>query len=101
MPSTTLGLISGGLIAGCLLVALFFAKFWRQRRDPLFLWFGAAFLVLAVQHLLLSLSGDPLREQTALFALRLLGYLLLLVGIIDKNRRGRSRAAAPRNGGRP
>jgi hypothetical protein len=82
-----LNLTSGAAIAGFLVAGLFFLKFWKASRDTLFLFFGAAFWVLAAQRLLLCLSTAATEDQAHLFSLRLLAYLLILAAIIQKNRR--------------
>lgn len=98
--STLISLMSGALIAGYLVAALFFFKFWRASRDPLFAYFAAALALLAAHRLLLALSAAGVEEQTRFYVLRLLGYLLLLAGVLHKNLRGR-RAGPPPGGLRP
>lgn len=79
-------LISGATALGYGVCALFFLRFWRTTRDRLFAAFSAAFWVLAVQRLALALT-EPVEEwRTGLYAIRLLGFLLILGAIIDKNR---------------
>lgn len=78
---------SGMLVAGYLFAALFFARFWTQSRDRLFALFAAAFVLLAIQRLALSLSGAPVEEQTIFYLLRLIAFAIIAFAIIDKNRR--------------
>ena len=82
-----IGVISGMLVAGYVVAALFFARFWSQSRDRLFGLFSAAFALLAVQRLALSLIHAAIEEQTALYVLRLLAFGIIAFAIIDKNRR--------------
>ncbi|HJQ39087.1 MAG TPA: DUF5985 family protein [Thermoanaerobaculia bacterium] len=82
-----IGLVSGMLVAGYLVAALFFARFWAQSRDRLFLLFTAAFSVLAIQRLALAVSSAPMEDRTLLYLLRFLAFAIILVAIIDKNRR--------------
>jgi Family of unknown function (DUF5985) len=79
-------LISGAIVMGYGVCALFFLRFWRATRDRLFAVFSAAFGVLAVQRLALGLSEPVAEWRTGLYTLRLLGFLLILWAIIDKNR---------------
>ena len=81
------GLLSGALIAGYLVVALFFLRFWATTRDRLFLLFAAAFGVLAVQRLALSLTAETLEDQTFFYLLRLAAFVVIVFAIVDKNRR--------------
>lgn len=79
--------VAGGATAAlAAAVALFFARYWRDTRDRLFLFFGWAFAVLAVNRVALSFLADE-EIRTYLYVVRLLAYLLLLAGILDKNRR--------------
>ena len=79
--------IWGTLTMGHLIAALLLLRFWRLSRDRLFLFFAIAFATLALNWLGLALI-DPARElQHYVYLLRLLGFLLLIVGIVDKNRR--------------
>jgi hypothetical protein len=87
MGDTMTGFVSGMLVAGYLVAALFFARFWAQSRDRLFILFSAAFCVLAVQRLALAISSAPMEDQTLLYLLRFLAFGVILVAIIDKNRR--------------
>ncbi len=77
-------LISGVLVAGYLVAALFFLRFRRETGDRLFLVFSVAFALLAVQRLALALTT---RDETLIYGLRLLAFLLILAAIIDKNRK--------------
>ena len=82
-----IGVISGALVAGYLVVALFFARFWTQSRDRLFAMFSAAFVILAIQRLALALSAAPMEDRTLLYVLRLIAFGVIAFAIIDKNRR--------------
>ncbi|HUP60226.1 MAG TPA: DUF5985 family protein [Thermoanaerobaculia bacterium] len=82
-----MAVVSGMLVAGYLVAALFFARFWTQSRDRLFLLFAAAFGLLAIQRLALSVSGGPLEDQTLFYLLRLFAFAVIAFAIIDKNRR--------------
>ena len=80
-------LVSGMLVAGYLVAALFFLRFWTQSRDRLFALFAAAFGLLAVQRIALSITGAPMEDQTIFYLLRLLAFGVIVFAIIDKNRR--------------
>ena len=77
-------LISGILVAGYLVAALFFLRFRRETGDRLFLVFSVAFAILAVQRAALALTT---RSETLIYGLRLLAFVLILAAIIDKNRK--------------
>ena len=79
-------LISGAIVMGYGVCALFFLRFWRNTQDRLFLVFSFAFSLLGLQRLALGLL-QPLEEwHTGLYMVRLLAFLLILGAIIDKNR---------------
>lgn len=81
------GVVSGMLVAGYVVAALFFLRFWTQSRDRLFAMFAAAFSLLAIQRLALTVSGAPIEDQTMFYLLRLLAFGIIAFAIIDKNRR--------------
>ena len=75
--------LSGMLAAFALAIAVFFLKFMRESKDRLFGFFAAAFAVLAVDwaaHALVNAS------QHYLFVIRLVSFLLIIAGVVDKNR---------------
>ena len=53
-------LITGAIVMGYAVAGLFFARFWRQTRDRLFLIFAIAFWLLGVQRLALALTAEML-----------------------------------------
>lgn len=79
-------IISGALVMGYSVAATFFFRFWRQTADRLFAMFAAAFLILAAQRLALAVTSDFQDHSTALYAMRLLAFLIIIAAIIDKNR---------------
>ena len=79
-------LISGALVFGYVSAAVFFYRFWVRTRDRLFGLFSGAFVILAIQRLLLSVSDAATEDNTHLYVLRLVAFLLILYAIIDKNR---------------
>ncbi|HKB79663.1 MAG TPA: DUF5985 family protein [Thermoanaerobaculia bacterium] len=83
--------ISGMLVMGYLVAAVFFFKFWRDSADRLFGIFAVAFLLLAVQRTLTSLFV----AAAAIFIIRLIAFLLIVVAIVDKNRARRSAHSSP------
>lgn len=88
MKSTLSVLISGALIMGYLTAATFFLRFWKDTSDRLFAFFAAAFLVLALQRLILALTVDMQGNTVWLYGLRLVAFVVILVAIADKNRAG-------------
>jgi Family of unknown function (DUF5985) len=79
-------LLSGLIVAGDLIAALFFLKFWRRSADVLFAIFAAAFLLLALGQALLALTNVPVEERSWIYLLRLAAFTLIIIGIVHKNR---------------
>lgn len=79
--------ISGILTMGYIVAGIFFLRFWRDTRDRLFAMFGAAFFILAVHRIGLEFSHDVPERITAWYFVRLLAFLIIIVAIVDKNRK--------------
>ena len=82
-----INLIYGTLFAGYAVVALFFLRFWATSHERLFALFAAAFGILAVQRVALAVTYSFVEDQSVLYLLRLLAFLIIIVAIVDKNRR--------------
>ncbi len=75
-----------GFVAGCSLVAgLFFLRFWRDTRDPVFLGFAAFFLIQGGTAASELSFAHPNVAGPWVFFLRLLSTLAVLAGILWKN----------------
>ena len=86
MTEALLTFTYGMQTALALVAALFFARFWKTSGDRLFAFFAAAFVTLGANWAALSLQVS--RQHAAyIYALRLVGFLILLAGIYDKSRR--------------
>jgi hypothetical protein len=78
--------LSGAMIMGCLVAALFFLRFWKRTRDRLFAMFAAAFAMMAVNRFILSALAEESEMRMPVYIARLLAFVLILGAIIDKNR---------------
>jgi hypothetical protein len=76
--------IAGMLLMGYLTAALFFVRFWTRTRDQLFLSFAVAFMILAVQRVILS-TYVVYTEPVWVYGLRLLAFVIFLLAIVGKN----------------
>jgi hypothetical protein len=92
--------LSGGVMLGFLVAAVFFLRFWTRTRDRLFLLFALAFAVLGAQRFLVLFGPDSDERVVYLYGPRLIGFGLILWAIIDKNRAAsRARPAPPSSRG--
>ena len=80
--------LSGIIIAGFAVAGLFFLRFWRETGDRLFAIFATSFWLLCLQRILLSVHYAAASDENAayLYLIRLVAYVLIIVGILDKNR---------------
>jgi len=79
--------VAGILVLGYVVAALFFARFWKESRDRLFLFFAAGFALLAIQRTTLAIAYLLPVPLTTHYVLRLAAFVVILAGILDKNRR--------------
>lgn len=79
----------GVLAMASLVAALFFLRYWRVSRERLFAFFALAFLGLATNWTVLAMVDHPADEaqQADAYVIRLVAFVILIIGIIDKNRR--------------
>lgn len=79
----------GVLAMSSLVAALFFLRFWRATRERLFAFFSLAFVGLAATWVGLAIINHPADEaqQEYAYVVRLVAFVILIIGIIDKNRR--------------
>ena len=83
--------VSGMTTFGFVVAALFFARFWRKTGDRLFIAFAIAFTFLALNQALAQWLGAADERVGYTYLLRVLGFVLILGAIIDKNLSGRSK----------
>lgn len=69
-----------------LVAGLFFSRFWRESGDRLFAFFAAAFCLMSICWALLALFSPTDETRPYIYAVRLVAFLLIIVGMIDKNR---------------
>jgi hypothetical protein len=77
----------------CAVAGVMFLKFWRRTDDRLFLLFAIAFWILAADWTVLAalphFVRNPSEHNALVYSVRLLAFVLILAGIITKNRYGR------------
>jgi len=88
MSSPLVPFLIGGIATMCAVAGLFFLRFYFENRDRLFLFFAAAFWIEGIDRAILAFSHNPREADPVLYLIRASAYIIILVGIIDKNRRG-------------
>jgi peptidoglycan/LPS O-acetylase OafA/YrhL len=71
----------------CAVAALLFLRFWKVSRERLFLFFSLAFAVLGLNWFCLALFTPGEETRYYFYLLRLCAFVLIIAGIVDKNRR--------------
>jgi hypothetical protein len=82
----------GALAISCFTAALLFLRFWNLTRDRLFMFFALGFSVFALSWTwtALSFSAPEVEVRHFMYYLpRLAAFSLIILGIVDKNRRGK------------
>jgi hypothetical protein len=77
--------LSGALTLGYVISALFFLRFWRRTSDRLFLAFGIAFALFALNQAAAQWLGAADERVGYTYVLRVAGFLVILAAIVDKN----------------
>ena len=80
--------LSGAVTLGFILCGLHFLGFWKRTRDSLFLAFACAFWLLGLNQAILALADIPVEERSWVYLLRLAAFVLIIVAVAGKNRRG-------------
>jgi len=75
----------GATAMACVVIALFFARFYQRSRDGLFVAFAVGFALLAVNWVGLALMQAQSESRTYFFIVRLAAFLVILGGIVHKN----------------
>lgn len=76
-----------GVVATTSLIAgIFFLRFWRDTHDLLFLAFAIAFLIEAADRTAMLFAEHPNEASPWVYVVRLAAFLIILGGIIHKNR---------------
>ncbi len=83
---TNLPVLHGAATALCAVVMLFFFRLWHRSHDRFYLFFAVAFLIFAAHWAILG-SGRAGEHAVWPYTTRLVAFVLILIAIVDKNRR--------------
>jgi hypothetical protein len=82
--------LSGAIMLAAAAVSLFFFRSWGRTRDRLFLFFGVAFGLLALERWALELYHDGHGHPFSVYLLRLAAFVIIVTAIVDKNSTSRA-----------
>lgn len=92
MSPEWINFVRGVLFMGYLVAGLCFCRFWRKTQERLFVWFAAAFWLLAFERLVMVMLQASEDHQASIYIIRLLAFLMIIVAIVNKNRARGERA---------
>ncbi len=84
--------LAGAFVVACVAVALFYLRYWRKTRERLFATLAVAFVMLAVERSVLGFVPSQIEGRHLIYLARLAAFLLIIVGVVDKNWPRRKRA---------
>ena len=87
--------LSGAVTLSFVVAALYFLRFWRRTADRLFLSFALAFMLLALNQVAVAMFEASDERSGYSYVLRVLGFILILYAIVEKNVRSRTRRKRP------
>lgn len=76
----------GVIVTASLTAGMYFLKFWRNTRDPLFLAFSLAFTIEGLNRIGVLFLEHPNEGSPGIYIVRLLAFLVILGAIFWKNR---------------
>jgi hypothetical protein len=79
------GFLNGAVAMACLAIGVFFARFWRESNDRLFLCVAVGFGAFAVNYAALGIVPFAHNQRVYAFVLRLVGFVAILIGVLLKN----------------
>ena len=80
------GFLLGVVTTSSITAGLFFLRFWWDTRDSLFLAFAVAFLMEGLNRTTVMFLPHPNEGNPWIYIVRLIAFLLILAGIVNKNR---------------
>jgi membrane associated rhomboid family serine protease len=81
--------LAGACTLAFAVAAAYFLRFWRKTGDRLFASFALAFLLMALNQLAVAAFEASDERSGYSYVLRVLGFVLILYAIVDKNTRSR------------
>jgi drug/metabolite transporter superfamily protein YnfA len=77
--------LAGAVTLGYIVAGMFFFRFWQRTADRLFIAFAIAFALLALNQAIATFLEAGDERMAYAYGLRVLGFILILAAIVDKN----------------
>jgi len=75
----------GAISLGFASVGLFFLKYWRATREPLFGAFAVSSWLMGLNQTLLATSIIPQEENSWIYLIRLAAFVIMAAAVLGKN----------------
>lgn len=79
--------LAGAATVSLLVIVMFFLRFWKRTGDRLFLFFAGSFTFLMAERIVRACMRVETEWAPYVYTIRLTAFVLIIVAIIDKNRR--------------
>jgi hypothetical protein len=83
-------LLLGAIAMGSFVAGLFFLRSWKKTGDRLFLFFAISFFLEGANRFGLVMTPNPNEADPIVYIVRFVSFLLIIIGIVDKNRPART-----------
>ena len=80
-------MVIGGIGTASFIAGIFFLRFWKASRDRFFLLFATAFWLEGAHRLVIFHWAGTDEASPFYYLIRLVAYGLIIIAIVDKNRR--------------
>ena len=78
--------LQGFSVAGAFVAGLLFLRFWHESRDRLFVHFAVGFWLIGASWAALGIFSPTEETRPYVYGLRLVAFMLIISGIVVKNR---------------
>ncbi len=83
----TVVFLHGAIAMACVVAGVLFLSYWRDSGDRLFVFFAVAFWIFGLTWVGLGMLAPGVEHRHWIYALRLVAFAVIALGIVDKNRR--------------
>ncbi|HTF94755.1 MAG TPA: DUF5985 family protein [Cellvibrio sp.] len=82
-------MLIGAIAACCIVIGLFFLRFWKKTQDVFFLFFAISFFLEGLNRVSLVMFASLHEASPSYYLVRLISYSFIIIAILVKNRRRR------------